>query len=94
VPQNYNGGCDYANGIFVAAEGLDFFRLGVIATGGSLSHQATCLCEKDFGWMALWELNPEVVGSLWLMASATWGGGGKSLRLKATMIGEGRPCPF
>jgi hypothetical protein len=22
--------------------------------------------------MAVWELNPEVLGSLWLMASATW----------------------
>jgi hypothetical protein len=30
------------------------------------------LYEKDFGWMALWELNPEVLGSLWPMASATW----------------------
>jgi hypothetical protein len=28
------------------------------------------LCEKDFGWMALWGLNPEVLGLLWLMASA------------------------
>jgi hypothetical protein len=41
--------------------------------------------------MALWGLNPEVLGSLWLMASATWG---KSLQLKASMIGEGGPCPF
>jgi hypothetical protein len=49
------------------------------------------LCEKDFGWMALWELNPEVLGSIWLMAYATWG---KSLRLKAFMIGEDGPCPF
>jgi hypothetical protein len=31
------------------------------------------LCEKDFGWMALWGLNPEVLWPLWLMASATWG---------------------
>jgi hypothetical protein len=31
------------------------------------------LCEKDFGYMAPWELNTEVLGSLWLMASATWG---------------------
>jgi hypothetical protein len=23
--------------------------------------------------VALWGLNPEVLGSLWLMASATWG---------------------
>jgi hypothetical protein len=45
------------------------------------------LCEKDFGWMVLWELNPEVFGLRWLMASATWGGGG-SLRRKASMIGK------
>jgi hypothetical protein len=32
------------------------------------------LCKKDFGWMALWGLNPDVLGSLCLMASATWGG--------------------
>jgi hypothetical protein len=36
------GGCAYGNGVFVEAEGLDFFRLGVVATGGRLSHQATC----------------------------------------------------
>jgi hypothetical protein len=29
------------------------------------------LYEKDFGWMAFWKLAPEVLGSLWLMASAT-----------------------
>jgi hypothetical protein len=29
-------------------------------------------CEKYFGCMALWKWNPEVLGSLWLMASATW----------------------
>jgi hypothetical protein len=29
------------------------------------------LYEIDFGWIALWELNSEVLGSLWLMASAT-----------------------
>jgi hypothetical protein len=42
--------------------------------------------------MVFWEFFPEVLGSLWLMASATWGG--KSLWLKASMIGEGGPCPF
>jgi hypothetical protein len=50
------------------------------------------LYEKDFDWTAFWELNPEVLVSLWLMASATWGV--KSLWLKASMIGEGGPCPF
>jgi hypothetical protein len=29
---------------------------------------------KDFGWMALWELNPETLELLWLMASVTWKG--------------------
>jgi hypothetical protein len=37
--------------------------------------------------MAFWELNPEVLRSLWLMASATLGR--KFLRLKAFMIREG-----
>jgi hypothetical protein len=68
VPINYNGGRAYANGIFVAAEGLNFFKLGAVAAGGRLSHQAACPCEKDFGWMAVWEMNPEVLGSLWLIA--------------------------
>jgi hypothetical protein len=27
----------------------------------------------NFSWMDVWELNPEVLGLLWLMASATWG---------------------
>jgi hypothetical protein len=39
----------------------------------------------SFGWMDVWEMNPEL-GSLWLKASATLGGG-DSLRLKASMIG-------
>jgi hypothetical protein len=33
------------------------------------------LYEKDFGWMAFWELNPEVLGSLWLMTLRLRGGG-------------------
>jgi hypothetical protein len=52
------------------AEGLDFFKQGLTgATGGRLSHQATCIREKDFGWIALSELNPEMLGLLWLKTS-------------------------
>jgi hypothetical protein len=40
---------------------------------GDYSIRQLVLYEKDFGWMAFWELNPEVLGSLWPMASATWG---------------------
>jgi hypothetical protein len=31
------------------------------------------LYENNFGWMDVCELNPEELGLLWLMASATWG---------------------
>jgi hypothetical protein len=31
------------------------------------------LYQKDFGWVAFWELDPEVLGSISLMSSATWG---------------------
>jgi hypothetical protein len=41
------------------------------------------LCKKFFDWMALWELDSELVGSLWPMASATWS---VSLSLKASMM--------
>jgi hypothetical protein len=35
------------------------------------------LCEKNFGWMDVWELNPEGLESLRLKAFGTfWGGGG------------------
>jgi hypothetical protein len=32
--------------------------------------------ERNFGWMAAWEMNPKVFGSLWLMAYANWEGNG------------------
>jgi hypothetical protein len=38
---------------------------------GDFPIRQLALCEKDFGWMALWELSPEVLGLLWLMSSAT-----------------------
>jgi hypothetical protein len=34
------------------------------------------LYEKDFGWMAFWELDPEVLGLLWLVGFCDLGGGG------------------
>jgi hypothetical protein len=37
------------------------------------------------GWL-FWELNPEVLGLLWLKVSVIWVR--KSLQLKASMIGE------
>jgi hypothetical protein len=49
-------------------------------------------CEKKIDWMTFGSWTPDVEGSLWLMASATSGGG--TLWLKASMIGESGPCPF
>jgi hypothetical protein len=37
------------------------------------------LYENDFGWMAFWELNPEVLELLWLMTYSTLEGGGVTL---------------
>jgi hypothetical protein len=33
------------------------------------------LYEKNFGEVNVWELNPDGMGSLWLIASETMGGG-------------------
>jgi hypothetical protein len=74
--QNYNGGCAYANGILVVAEGLDFSNQGLLLLVGDCPIKQLVLCEKDFGWMALSELNPEMLGSIWLTAFVTWAGGG------------------
>jgi hypothetical protein len=69
------------------------FRLEILLLVGDDPIRKLVLYQKDFGWMAFLDLDPEVLGSLWLMASATWGGGGL-LWLKASMIGESRSCPF
>jgi hypothetical protein len=42
--------------------------------------------------MTFWELNTEVLESLWLKTSAIWEG--ESLRLKASMTGEAGCAPF
>jgi hypothetical protein len=73
---------------------LTFSNEGLLPLVGDYPIKQLVLSEKEFGWMALWKLNPEVLGLLSLMATATWGGGGKSLRLNTSMIGEGGPCPF
>jgi hypothetical protein len=59
---------------------------------GDYTIRKLVLYEKNFGWMNVWELNPEVLGSLWLMASQTWRG--ESLWLKASMIGKAGCAPF
>jgi hypothetical protein len=44
------------------------------------------LYEKEFCLIDFWELDPEVLGSLWLMAFAILGGGGGTLWRKDTII--------
>jgi hypothetical protein len=43
------------------------------------------LCEENFGWIDVWKLNPEGLGSLGLKAFATWGGGRRQFGLKVSM---------
>jgi hypothetical protein len=82
----------YAKGILAVVEFLDFFKLGMIATGGRLSHQATCPL-----WNGFW-----LDGFLWVelgsvgitLADGLCDLGDKSLCLKASMTGEDGPCPF
>jgi hypothetical protein len=53
---------------------LTFSDKGLLLLVGDCPIRQRVLCKKDFGWMAFWGLNPEVLGSIWLTASATWGG--------------------
>jgi hypothetical protein len=50
------------------------------------------LYEDNFGWMDVWELNPEGVGSIRMTPFAI-GGGGESLWVTASFGGNG-PCPI
>jgi hypothetical protein len=52
------------------------------------------LQENNFGWMDVWKLNAERLGSYWLKAFATGGGGGGSIWLKAPMTGGSGCAPF
>jgi hypothetical protein len=84
--------CVYANVIFVAAEGLDFSRTGIIGTGERSCHQATCPLWKGFWLDDTLGVGPRSVGMA--LADGLCDLGGKSLELKASMTGEGGPCPF
>jgi hypothetical protein len=90
---NQKQGCAYADGIIVAAEGFDFFRIGVVATGGRLFHQATCPLQKKVFWLdGSLGFETRIIGIA--LADGFCDLGGKSLQLKASMIGDGGPCPF
>jgi hypothetical protein len=41
------------------AEGLDMFRLGLLTLAGIRTVRQFVLYEKSFGWLDVWELNPE-----------------------------------
>jgi hypothetical protein len=69
------GGVLTPTGFLSRQKALTFSNQVLLLLVGYYRIRQFVLCEKDFGWMALWELIPEVLGSLWLMASATWDGG-------------------
>jgi hypothetical protein len=53
------------------------FRIKAVPTGGRMVPSSNLSFAKRtlIGWMNVWESNPEGLGSLWLKASATLGGG-------------------
>jgi hypothetical protein len=53
------------------AEGIDMYRPCYRWDDYSIGQFV--LYEKDYAWMDVWLLNPEWLGALWLMTSATWG---------------------
>jgi hypothetical protein len=55
---------------------LTFSNKGLLLLVGDYHIRQLVLYEKDFGWLTFRELNPEVLVSLWLMASKTFAGGG------------------
>jgi hypothetical protein len=81
------GGVLKLSGFLSWRKALTFSNNWLLLLLGDYPIRQLVLWEKDFGWMIVWELKSEVLGSLRLMASAIWG-------LKASMIGESVPCPF
>jgi hypothetical protein len=67
------GGVLSQTGVLSPRKALTFSDQGLLLLVGDYPIRQRVLCKKDYGWMALWGLNTELLGSLWLMASATWG---------------------
>jgi hypothetical protein len=51
-PKTSNWGYAYDNGFVVLAEGLDMFKLGVIATGGNMNLSDICPLRKELWFFA------------------------------------------
>jgi hypothetical protein len=67
------GGVLTLTGFLSRRKALTFSDKGVLLLVGDSPIRQRVLCKKDFGWMAVWVLNPEVLGLLWLVVCATWG---------------------
>jgi hypothetical protein len=46
-------------GFLSRRKALTFSNWGLLLLVGDCPVRQLVLCEKDFGWMVLWELNPE-----------------------------------
>jgi hypothetical protein len=67
------GGVLTLTGYLSRRKAFNFSDKGLLLLVEDCPIRQCALCEKDLDWIALWGLNPEVLGLLWLMASATWG---------------------
>jgi hypothetical protein len=88
---SYNRIRAYENVFLVLAEGLYTFKVGVLLLVGGDHMRQLVLYERNFGWLEVWKLNPEVLGSLWLLASSTCG---EPLLPKASLLGKSGRVPF
>jgi hypothetical protein len=59
-------------GLLSWLEALHVHTLGYCYWWEDGSIRQLVLYEKNFSWMDVWEFNPEMLGSFWLTASATW----------------------
>jgi hypothetical protein len=59
------------------AEGRDLSNTGLSVPEQDHTFRQLVLYKKNFGWVACWKLKSEVLESIWLMASVSWGEGEK-----------------
>jgi hypothetical protein len=74
MPYTKNGNFAYANGFQSRQKALTFRLQTLLIVGDYPIRQLILHTRILVGWFS-WELNPEDLGSFWLKASATWGGG-------------------
>jgi hypothetical protein len=91
LPQNYNRSVLTINSFLSRRKDLTFSNDWIILLVGDYPVKQLVPCEQDFGWMVLWERDPESSDRFF---DGLCDMEGKSLRQKASMMREGGHCPY